>query len=230
MLLFFIFLPLIPLIAREPTSSSEPSVNPGINARYLDPDLKVDDWLKNFEAESREVFHSRDQVVMACEIMPGMRVADIGAGTGLYTRLFSKAVGDEGWVTAVDINAGFLQHIQARAAQENQVNITTVLCPQDSVSLPPDSIDLAFICDVYHHFEFPKSTLASLFKAMKSGGALMVIDFKRIEGESSDWILAHVRAGEEVFRTEIEEAGFEFEAAPEIPGLKENYALRFVKP
>jgi SAM-dependent methyltransferase len=228
-LLFLVFLPIIPLIARDPAPSGEQSVKPGINAGYLDPELKVDEWLKRFEVESREVFHSRREVLKACEVTAGRRVADIGAGTGLYTRLFSEAVGDEGWVTAVDINARFLEHIQARAAQEKQTNITTVLCPQDSVSLPPESIDLAFICDVYHHFEYPKSTLASLLRAMKPGGRVIVIDFKRIEGKSSDWVLGHVRAGEEVVRKEIEDAGFRFDAELAIPGLKENYALRFVK-
>jgi predicted methyltransferase len=230
MLLFLVFLPTIPLVAKESAPSGEQSAKPGINAGYLDPELKVDDWLKRFEVESREVFHNRQEVLEACGVTPGMRVADIGAGTGLYTRLFSGAVGDKGWVTAVDINVRFLEHIQARAAQEKQSNITTVLCPQDSVSLPPASIDLAFICDAYHHFEYPKSTLASLLKAMKPGGSVIVIDFKRIEGESSEWVLNHVRAGEEVVRKEIEDAGFRFDAELAIPGLKENYALRFVKP
>ncbi len=182
MLLFLVFLPILPLVAEESAPSGEQSVKPGINAGYLDPELKVDDWLKRFEVESREVFHNRQEILKACGIATGMRVADIGAGTGLYTRLFSGAVGDTGWVTAVDINARFLEHIQARAGQEKQTNITTVLCPQDSVSLPPASIDLAFICDVYHHFEYPRSTLASLLKAMKPGGSVIVIDFKRIEG------------------------------------------------
>lgn len=216
--------------AQDAPSTGEKSVKPGINTRYLDHELKVDDWLKRFEVESREVFHQRKEVLEVCEIEPGMTVADIGAGTGLYTRLFSKAVGEKGWVYAVDINARFLEHIQARAAQEKQDNITTVICPQDSVSLPPNSIDLAFICDVYHHFEYPRSTLASLHRALKPGGRIILIDFIRIEGVSNDWTLGHVRAGEEVFRKEIEDAGFRFDASIKVPGFKDNYCLRFVKP
>lgn len=229
LLLLFLF-PALHLLAKDIPASNEESVKPGINTQYLDSELKVDEWLKRFEVESREVFHNRKQLLQACEIQLGMRVADIGAGTGLYTRMFSGAVGDKGWVYAVDINARFLEHIQARAAQEKQTNITTVLCPQDSVSLPPESIDLAFICDVYHHFEFPKSTLASLNRALKPGGSIILIDFIRIEGVSSDWTLDHVRAGEEVFHRELEDAGFRFDAKLDVPGLKENYCLRFVKP
>ena len=221
--LILLLLLALPLVAEE-------SVRPGINEKFLDPDLKVDDWLKRFEVESREVFHARKAVLDACGIMPGMRIADIGAGTGLYTRLFAGKVGAEGWVYAVEINANFLKHIQARAKQEGQDNITTVLCPEDSIGLPPDSIDLAFLCDVYHHFEYPMSSLASLKQALKPGGTLIVIDFIRIEGQSTEWVMNHVRAGEEVFRKEIEEAGLRFDSRLTVPGLEENYCLRFVNP
>ncbi|BCX47845.1 methyltransferase [Haloferula helveola] len=217
----------IPVAAQAP---KEESVRPGINEKFLDPELKVDDWLKRFEVESREVFHARDAVLAACKIKPGMRVADIGAGTGLYTRMFADAVGKDGWVYAVDINGAFLHHIQARAKQEGHANISAILCPEDSVSLPPNSIDVAFACDTYHHFEYPMSTLASLLRALKPGGTFVVVDFKRIEGESTDWVLGHVRAGEEVFRKEIETAGLKFEEKVEVPGLEENYFLRFSKP
>lgn len=230
LLLFLALISALQLVAQDAPRSGEKSVKPGINTRYLDPELKVDEWLKRFEVESREVFLNRKEIVKACEIQPGMKVADIGAGTGLYTRLFSNAVGDKGWVYAVDINARFLEHIQARAAQEKQTNITTVLCPQDSVSLPPASIDFAFICDVYHHFEFPQTTLESLHQALKPGGSILLLDFIRIEGISNDWTLGHVRAGEEVFRKEVEDAGFRFDSKLEIAGLKDNYCLRFVKP
>ena len=215
---------------RETAPTVEESVKPGINRPYLDAELKVDDWLKRFEVESREVFHGRKAILKACGIRPGMRVADIGAGTGLFTRMFAQAVGPDGWVYAVDIAPAFLGHIHARAKQEGQANISTILCPQDSVGLPPESIDLAFVCDVYHHFEYPRSTMASLVKAMKPGATLVVIDFIRIEGVSSDWVFGHVRAGEEVFRKEIEDAGLEFKERIELPEVKDNYILRFVKP
>ncbi len=216
--------------AAQDSTPAEESVNPGINTKFLDPSLEVDDWLKRFEVESREVFDARDAVLAACGVAPGMRVADVGAGTGLYTRLFSSAVGDTGWVYAVDISAPFLAHIQARAKQEDQTNITAVLCPEDSVALPPGSVDLVFICDTYHHFEFPNSTMASIHRALKPGGHLVVVDFERIIGKSSAWVLGHVRAGKKVFREEIEGAGLKFVEQVDVEGLEENYFLRFEKP
>ena len=216
------------VVARE-SPSPETSVKPGINQNFLDPNLKVDEWLQKFEVESREVFHHRKEILAACDLKPGMGVADVGAGTGLYTRMFAEAAGEKGWVYAVEINGKFIEHIQARAKQEGQANITGVLCPQDSVSLPPESIDRAFICDVYHHFEYPKSTMASLVKAMKPGAILVVVDFERIEGVTADWIMGHVRAGKEVFRKEIEDAGLTLVEEVKIEGVKENYVLKFTK-
>lgn len=218
------------VVAREsPAPAPETSVKPGINQNFLDPNLKVDEWLQKFEVESREVFLHRKEILAACDLKPGLRIADIGAGTGLYTRMFAEAAGESGWVYAVEINGKFIEHIQARAKQEGQANITGVLCPQDSVSLPPESIDRAFICDVYHHFEYPKSTMASLVKAMKPGAILVVVDFERIEGVTTDWIMGHVRAGKEVFRKEIEDAGLTLVEEVKIEGVKENYVLKFTK-
>ena len=210
-------------------AAKEPSVKPGINENFLDPGLKVDDWLKRFEVESREVFHGKEAVLKACGLEKGMVVADIGAGTGLYTRLFAEAVGPEGWVAAVDISGPFLKHIVARAEQEGQKNITAILSPESSISLPPNSVDVAFICDTYHHFEFPRGTMESLIRSLKKGGTVVVIDFERIEGVSREWLLGHVRAGKEVFRKEIEDAGLTFVEELKIQGFKENYFLRFRK-
>src|SRR5262249_46208349 len=106
-------------------------------------------------------------------------------------------------------------------------NVVGVVCKQDSVELPPASIDLAFICDTYHHFEFPYRTLASLHKALRPGGEVVLIDFHRVEGKSSAWVLGHVRAGQEVFTREVVSAGFR--AVGEEKFLKENYFVRFRK-
>lgn len=158
-----------------------------------------------------------------------MVVADIGAGTGLYTRLFAKEVGTEGQVFAVDISAKFLEQIQKTSREANLKNVTPVLCNADSVDLPPNSIDLAYICDTYHHFEFPERTMLSLHRALKPGGRLVLIDFHRIPGKSSEWTLKHVRAGQEVFEKEILSCGFK--KTDEIKDiLKENYFVIFTKP
>jgi ubiquinone/menaquinone biosynthesis C-methylase UbiE len=217
---------LLLLLLLTPVLAQDTSVKPGINEKFLDPNLKVEEWSQKFETESREIFHYREKIAAAVGLKPGMQVADIGAGTGLFTLPFSQAVGDTGKVYAVEIARNFLAHIKARASKANAANVETVLCTDRSVELPEASIDLAFICDVYHHFEFPHASLASLHKALKPGGQLVLIDFKRIPGQTSDFSLTHVRAGQEVFEAEVIAAGFE--KIDEVKDLlQENYFVKF---
>jgi SAM-dependent methyltransferase len=215
---------------REGASSNlwtEQSVFPGINEQYLRPDLNPAEWVERFEREGREVFDHREKIVQSSGVQRGMRVADIGAGTGLFTFLFAEAVGPGGRVYAVDIVPEFLSMISERAANKQMPQVRAVLGDELSANLPANSIDLAFICDTYHHFEYPQNMLASIHRALGPGGELFMVEFKRIPGESSDWILNHVRAGQEVFTREIEEAGFA--QVEEFDFLNENYIVRFRK-
>lgn len=203
------------------------SVKPGINDKFKNPDPR--EYAKNFEGESREISTSRKAILEACKIEAGMSVADIGAGTGLFTRLFAREVGPRGKVFAVDIAANFLDHIKKTCAEAKLGNVKTVKCTDRSCELEAGSIDLAFICDTYHHFEFPQRTMATIHRALKPGGKLIVIDFHRIPGKTREWILGHVRASQQVFEKEILAAGFKKVGEVKIEGLKENYFLRFEK-
>lgn len=207
-----------------PAEAPRPAAD--INAAFIDPD--VDDFVERFEVESREVFDQRLRILAACNIKKGDAVADIGAGTGLFTRLFSEAVGPQGRVIAVDIAEEFLDHIKKVSRELDQKNVEVLLATQESSRLPPHSIDLAFICDTYHHFEHPQETMESIHRALKPGGRLILIDFHRIPGESSEWTLNHVRAGQATFEKEIERAGFEKVRELEV-GLTENYMVEFIK-
>lgn len=206
--------------------SQDQSVKPGVNDTFRDPDPQ--EFLGKFEVESREVFARRREIVAACEIQPGQTVADMGAGTGLFTRMFAETVGMDGRVIAVDIAQKFLDHIQKTTREAGQRNVATVLCKADSTELPPGSVDIAFICDTYHHFEFPQKTMASLHRALKPGGRVILVDFRRIEGTSTDWVMNHVRAGQEVFEAEIVQSGFK-KVSEERELLKENYFAVFEK-
>lgn len=202
---------------------------PGINDNFIDPSLDVDEWIARFEVESREVFAARERVLAACGIKPGYAVADVGAGTGFYSRLFAGVTGPAGWVFSVDISPRFLEHINQRFEADSIANLTTVLCSNRSARLPPNSVDLVFICDTYHHFEYPASTMASILAALKPNGRLVLIDFERIPGVSREFLLGHVRAGKNVVKQEIIDVGFEFEDELKVPEFKENYLLRFKK-
>lgn len=204
------------------------SVNPGINNSYLKDDLVVEAWIERLEAEGREVFDNRGAIIGALGLQEGMDIVDVGAGTGAHLPFMAKKVGPGGKVFAVDIVPKFLKHIDAQISKNRWKNIQTVQCTERSIELPPNSVDLAFICNVYHHFEYPMDSLASIHKALRRRGQIALIDFKRIEGESSDWILGHMRAGQEVFEKEIESAGFT--KLGQVRGLlKDNYMVFFEK-
>ncbi len=206
--------------------SQEQSVNPGINKNFDNPN--VAEFVDRFEREGRDVFNHRKQVVAALGLKPGMSVADVGAGTGLFTRMFSPLVGKSGKVYAVDISDEFVAHVEKVAREQKMENIEGVVCKAASVELPPASVDLVFICDTYHHFEFPEKTMRSIHKALKPKGQVVLIDFHRIKGVSSEWVMGHVRAGQEVFAKEIVDAGFrQIEENKDL--LKESYFVRFEK-
>jgi ubiquinone/menaquinone biosynthesis C-methylase UbiE len=222
--------PTVPRIQnQEIKPGEEKSVRPGINDRFLEKRLDVKSWVARFEIESREVYAAREALVTLTSLKPGSTIADIGAGTGFFSRLFSREVGGKGLVYAVDIAPRFIAHIDRQARKEGLRNIQTVQCKDKSVNLPPKSIDVAFICDTYHHFEYPRSTIASIHRALRMNGMLVLVDFERIPGKSKAFTLNHVRAGKEVFRKEIEEGGFVLIDQQHVSPAQENYVLRFKK-
>ena len=208
-----------------PAYAQEKSVYPGINKPYENPD--VNESVQRFESENREVFAKRKEIVAACKLKPGMAVADVGAGTGLFTRLFAAEVGPQGRVYAVDIARKFIEHVEKTSKEAGLNNVAGIVCTPTSTELPPGSVDLVFLCDVYHHFEYPQKTMASIHQALRPGGRLILVDYRRIEGKTPDWLLKHVRAGQEGFTKEIEAAGFR--AVDEADFLKDNYLVRFAK-
>ena len=187
--------------------AQEASVKPGINDSFKDPDVSF--YVNLFEGESRAIFKNRNEIIDVLELEAGTDVADIGAGTGFFSRMMAHKVG-RGTVYAVDIAENFVEHIDELSKKEGLKNLKAIVCSERSVDLPENSIDVAFICDVYHHFEFPFDTMASLSKAMRPGGRLVIVDFERVRGVSRDWTLGHVRCGKGTVTDEVKDSGFDF--------------------
>jgi len=221
-----IFLLMLPLGAAAETSQPIVGAEPGINRPFVDPEYG--DWVDTFESPGREVYDYRREILAAADPQPGMDIADIGAGTGLFTRLFADAVGPSGQVFAVDIAADFVRTIERIAARQGLENIVGIVNSQGDSGLAPESVDLVFICDTYHHFEQPSAIMRSIYQALRPGGRLILVDFERIPGVSPPWIMRHVRAGKEVFAREIQAVGFALD--DEVDIMQQNYLLRFHKP
>jgi predicted methyltransferase len=205
--------------------ATEQNVNPGINHYYQGAGYQQ--WFATFERPGREVFDRRLDVVQALELKPAMDIADIGAGTGFYSLLFAQQVGSSGNVYAVDITDDFVRNIKRRAAEQNLNNIHAIVNSHKDTGLPAHSIDMAFVCNTYHHFEYPQTMLASIYRALRPGGKLVIIDYRKQPGRSSAWVMSHVRSAKQTVIYEIQQAGFKLDSESDL--LRENYFLNFVK-
>lgn len=220
--------PTEPASEGEPAEGSAPEqVETDINQRYAEQ-TDPKQWAARFEREGREVHDKRDAVIAELGLRPGMAVADVGAGTGLFTLALAEAVGPEGTVYAVDVQPYMLDHIGQKARKAGLENVELTRAKQDAVGLPAASIDLAIMIDAYHHVEKPAPYLASLHAALRPEGRLVVIDYEAIEGKSDEWMLSHVRASPDEFLAEFESAGFRLESRHE-GVLEENFFFELKK-
>jgi ubiquinone/menaquinone biosynthesis C-methylase UbiE len=214
--------------AEDATQNQGPTAYPSeMNNKFAAPDMDIQEYVKRFENEARDIYAKRKDITRAVGLRPGDAVADIGAGTGLFTLLFAEQVGQKGTVYAVDIGPAFLKYIAEQAKKQGFERIVkTVLNTQDSTELPSDSIDVAFICDTYHHFEHSEKMLASIHRALRPGGRLVVIDFD-LRKDSNDFIKQRARAAKEVYCREIGAAGFELIDVKNAPAIKDNFYAEF---
>ncbi len=209
-------------------SASDPAGPKDINESFKDPGADPQRWVDRFEVESREVYAARAAILEAIGPETGDRVADVGAGTGLFVALIADRVGPEGKVYAVDISPSLVEHMRSRFGDRPEVAV--VASAEDSTRLEPGSVDRVFTSDTYHHFTYYEEMLASIHQALVPGGELVILDFERIPGVSAEWLLGHVRADKQTVIAEVEAAGFTLEEEVEVEGLEENYFLRFRKP
>jgi predicted methyltransferase len=210
-------LAICPLLIYGRASAQDESLKPGINDGY--EKQPVESSVKRFENDKRAVVMKQAEILKACRLEPGMIVADVGSGTGLFTRPIAAGVAPGGKVYAVDVTEQFVQHVKATCREEGLKNVVGVVCKPTSTELPAGVIDLVFTSDTYHHFEFPYKMLASIHQSLRDEGILIIVDRK----EASD----HVRAGQDTVKQEAASAGFEFLDAVDL--AEDQYLMRFKK-
>ena len=117
------------------------------------------------------------EVVAALELEAGDKIADIGAGTGIFVWPFARAVAPDGIVYAVDVNRHLLAHIDRQAEKQGLPNVQTILGAYEDPLLP-ESVDLVFLCDTLHHIQSRQAYLETLATYLRPGGRVAVIDFE----------------------------------------------------
>jgi len=196
-------------------------------ARQMNESFAADEeWIRRFEAEGREIFDFRYAIVDQLGLRPGVDVADIGAGSGLLSRLAAMRVAPDGVVHAIDISPTMIDYIAQTAQSMGLENLHAMLGEPDSPGLPPNSVDVVMVVATYHHFEYPREMLAGIKSALRPDGLLVLVDNERIEGVTPPGILSMVRAGKGTFTDEVVNAGFELIQEVDI-GMHEHYMLKF---
>ena len=163
-------------------------------------------WLERGEREQEE---APSKAIAALDLKPGIVVADIGAGSGYYTERLSQRVGPAGRVYATDIQPGMIQLLERRVRDQGLTNVTTVLGAMDDPRLPPRSIDLAIMVDVYHELQEPQVFLQRLKSAFKPGGRLVLLEFRK-EDPKIPILEVHKMSVAEV-KQELEAEGYALE-------------------
>ena len=158
-----------------------PASPDGIGKRYLGREISQvmgwqgAAWLERAEREQEE---RTDLLLPELKLAPGMVVADIGAGTGYFSRRIAERLGPGATVYAVDVQPEMIRMLTALARRPGLETIRPVLGAVDDVKLPPASLDLAIMVDVYHELEFPHEVVASILKALKPGGRLVFVEYR----------------------------------------------------
>ncbi len=207
--------------------SAEKEAEPLEPQPYGEEESNVELWLETMELSDRELYAARDDVVAALGLGAGDRIADVGSGTGLYSLLFSEAVGANGVVYAVDIEPLFLKLVGQRAADQDAENVVTVLSREDDITLPQASVDVVFIADSYHYFDDPGASLQSIKDALSADGKLIIVDYYSHASDQSDPARDHLRFGKRGLIDEVEAFGFRVIDEPIVDGLKDFYIVVF---
>ena len=133
------------------------------------------DWLERPERNAEE---NTDLLIKSLPVRPGEVIADIGAGTGYFTRQLARKVGPLGKVFAVDIQPEMVAHLTNRMAALSITNVQAFLGTAADPRLPPASVDWVLMVDVYHEFSQPYEMMQSICKSLKPTGKVIFVEFR----------------------------------------------------
>jgi ubiquinone/menaquinone biosynthesis C-methylase UbiE len=180
-------------------------------------------WLERSEREEEE---RTSMLLKNLGLKQGEVVADIGAGSGYHAVRMAPMVAPAGKIMAIDIQEEMLEFIRQRSKKLNLTNIQPVLGSEQSLELTPSSVDKMLLVDVYHEFSFPREMGLSMFRTLKPGGRIFLIEFR---AEDPDVPIKRLhKMTETQAKRELEAVGFLFEK--NLDNLPWQHCLIFRKP
>ncbi|XXT24011.1 methyltransferase domain-containing protein [Sorangium sp. So ce429] len=164
---------------------------------------RAEEWVARFEGPERDAWQKPASVVAAMQIAPGMRVADLGAGTGYFLPHLSRAVGPTGAVVGLDIEPDMVRYMAERATRERLANVTARQVRPDDPGLEPGSVDRILVVDTWHHIPDRPAYAAKLKATLRPDGAVVIVDFTDAARQgppkehriSAETVAAELRAG-----------------------------------
>lgn len=178
------------------------------------------DWAKEFDSPERDAWQKPAEVVALLRIAPGMKVADIGAGTGYFEPYLSRAVGPTGSVLALDVEDSMVSYLKERAAREKLANVTAAKVAFDDPKLAAGSVDRVLVVDTWHHVAGREAYAAKVRDGLVPGGFVAIVDFTM---EATHGPPKEHRVTADQVQKELEAAGLVTEIASET--LPDQYVV-----
>jgi predicted methyltransferase len=219
LMLVFFLLASVTAWAAGPTESGQGGAE---RHEFTDPAARARTW----DSPERNAWQHPETVIRMLGLTRGDVVADLGSGTGYFTRLLSSVVGPEGLVYAVDVEQAMLDYLLDRDDILFPGNIVKVLADPDDPKLPERKLDLIFTSNTWHHIEDRSLYIQRLERALKPYGRLAVIDWR--EGELPEGPPPGHKVSREAVVRELQEGGWTLTS--ESVALPYQYFLIFEVP
>ena len=142
----------------------------------------VMEYLDRLESPERDRYQKPGQVIDALELKPGMSVADLGAGSGYFTRRFVEAITETGKIYVVDVEPEALKYVEETLVHMHRpYTAEFILARPDNPKIPFQSVDLIFVCNTYHHLEDRTEYFRKIQSSLKPGARIAIVDYYQDE-------------------------------------------------
>jgi SAM-dependent methyltransferase len=163
--------------------------------------FQIEDWEKGLNERQPPI-----KIMDAIGLKRGMIIGEVGAGTGRMTMWLADRVGERGRVYANDIDRSSLDHLRNRCRRDGFKNVEMIIGQMNDPGFPENTLDIAFMINVYHHLSDPVPLLRNLRPGLKSGGLLAIVE---CDPDKVSWGDEHGCSRQGDMIADLKKAGFE---------------------